>query len=961
MNRSDSIRRDRSFDSVLNKLMRMRSQNHESFKAAMYNFLIAAGIAAFVAVCFILGPFVRPLLWAFLMGAVLFPFKRTLAQLLNGWFERLEERDSNVLVALSLGPLEATENCGKLLVDWLKEHWQVITAGVGIATCMKLLVLYAPKGFLCVVWRLIVFSHSLFVNIIGFLNIYLLAAIVAIYLTSVYFFWKPSNSNRFIIAGQSLWIAIISYVCSFLGALQVPVFIMIMLYVGASIIYHLRTTDESSSIVEKLKKLLNKTDFEKSISSLNFKQVNQHSDIEDVSFSETMDSVETLEAYEVKEEVSEEHQNLSDTYLKFLFYACVITFLYRNVWMFILAAIPIFMHLLFTLGKYTGFTDFISAKINDVYEKIKSWAIEHHSAVLPLCLPGILELNYKINTVVRDSLKSSVDLVTSILMIILMILLIVFLGVFFCVNIYSETIEVAYLGKDLINKTITDRPELIDILPANIQSSIDDALDNAHHYGRRKIETYIDDWLTDADPVHANKLKNQILDVWDRLIQYWIDFNKSDSYGPRVPTDALKSTLGEIVDNPVAKQGIIGWAKSNTQTIMEVAESLWHIIRTNLSMIMTFTGEILSLVLSGGQACIEFILDMIVFFTALFYLLSSSQTKYAPLQVTKYLGVSSSGSKIAEALENSISGVLISMFKSSIFTGLFTWLVHTIFGARIVFLPSALAAILSAAPFLGSYWCALPALLEIWLAQDRLYAGIILFLLQFFVPPYFEAAIYAEMKGGGHPYLTGLAIAGGMYWIGWQGAIFGPLMLCFFIGIFEVAAVAMRANEDARRSSDEDTRTTNIAVVNAISEMKNINKENNKKNIKFIKNSKQNEAMKPIIEKTNETKTSKENLISGDEKQATGENEIGSKVNVIEENNMDNKMNANTVESKSSDIKNKDVTDNVSVIPKIILNNNLPDENDSKLNVNNELLKIPRKSVELKIITTTFLPPEKFD
>lgn len=138
-----------------------------------------------------------------------------------------------------------------------------------------------------------------------------------------------------------------------------------------------------------------------------------------------------------------------------------------------------------------------------------------------------------------------------------MLLIIVFLGVFFCINIYSETIEVAYLGKDLINKTITDRPELIDILPANIQASIDNALDNAHHYGRRKIETYIDDWLTDADPVHANKLKDQILEVWDRLIQYWIDFNKTDSYGPRVPTDALKSTFGEIVDNPGKKESSI--------------------------------------------------------------------------------------------------------------------------------------------------------------------------------------------------------------------------------------------------------------------------------------------------------------------------------------------------------------------------------------------------------------------
>ncbi|XP_055849892.1 transmembrane protein 245 isoform X2 [Episyrphus balteatus] len=802
MNRQDSIRRDRSFDSVLNKLMRLRSENHESFKAAMYNFLIAAGLAAFAAVCIILGPFVKPLLWAFLMGAVLFPFKRNLAHLLKGWFEGLEDHDSNVMVAICLAPLETTEFCGRKLVAWLQEHWQIITAGMGIATCIKLLYLYAPKGFLCAVWRLITFSHSLFVQIIGILNIYLLITIIVLYLTSVYMFWRKENSARFVIAGQSLWIAVVSYACSFLGALQVPAFMLIMAYIGVAILYYLNKTDESSSIVEKIKLLMDKNAFVQSVNDIS---TSKTPDTEEHSMAETLDSLE-LE--------TENDDHLSDFYFKMLFCACIATFLYRNVWVFILAAIPITIHLVYKVGKVTGLTNFIWDKIDTVYKNIKEWALEHHSAVLPLCLPGVLELNYKINSIVRNSLKSSVDLVTSILMIILMILIIVFLGVFFCVNIYSETIEVAYLGKDLINKTFTDRPELVDILPANMQSSIDDALDNAHHYGRRKIEQYIDDWLKDADPVHSVKLKNQILDVWDRLIQYWIDFNKSDTFGPRVPTDALKSTFGEIVDNPqlvlVAKQGIIGWAQSNTQTILEVAESLWHIIRTNISMIMGFTGEIISLILSGGQACVEFILDMIIFFTGLFYLLSSSDTKYAPLQVTKYLGFSS-GSKIADALENSISGVLISMFKCSVFQGLFTWLVHTIFGARIVFLPSAAAAILSAAPFLGSYWCSLPAFLELWLAQDQFYAGLLLFLLMFFIPPYFEQAIYAEMKGGGHPYLTGLAIAGGMYWLGWQGAIFGPLMLCFFIGIFEVASVALRS-EDPRRSSDEDTRTPITSV-----------------------------------------------------------------------------------------------------------------------------------------------------
>lgn len=72
----------------------------------------------------------------------------------------------------------------------------------------------------------------------------------------------------------------------------------------------------------------------------------------------------------------------------------------------------------------------------------------------------------------------------------------------------------------------------------------------------------------------------------------------------------IKGHFKELV--LVAKQGIIGWAQSNTQTILEVAESLWHIIHTNLSMIMGVAGEILSLLLSGGQACIEFILDMVM-------------------------------------------------------------------------------------------------------------------------------------------------------------------------------------------------------------------------------------------------------------------------------------------------------------------------------------------------------------
>lgn len=56
--------------------------------------------------------------------------------------------------------------------------------------------------------------------------------------------------------------------------------------------------------------------------------------------------------------------------------------------------------------------------------------------------------------------------------------------------------------------------------------------------------------------------------------------------------------------------------------------------------------------------------------------------------------------------------------------------------------------------------------------------------------------MYSIYFSGGHPYLTGLSIAGGIFCLGVEGAIFGPLLLCCIMVIINLSRRYLHSPEE---------------------------------------------------------------------------------------------------------------------------------------------------------------------
>lgn len=207
------------------------------------------------------------------------------------------------------------------------------------------------------------------------------------YVVGVSFYWKWENSFIFGLIGQTFWIGMIFYACSFFGPLQIPALFIAFGYVGVGFVYHLKYSNadrfiameshgDSLSILDKCGSYWQ----HRTATNIHSQEINSPKDVE-----------EQINQSDVGEPVSECG---SDVYFKALFTACLIIIFYKQLLMIFLAFIPIGVYLGKKLIERFGIADYAAERLEEVTLLVQvgvhfNYIVSHEHRARALLIPSI--------------------------------------------------------------------------------------------------------------------------------------------------------------------------------------------------------------------------------------------------------------------------------------------------------------------------------------------------------------------------------------------------------------------------------------------------------------------------------------------------------------------------------------------------------------------------------------------